>query len=177
MWQSELFFAPIANLVRLHFSFRYPPQPAVEEVVRRIRAEGTSIAVHFRRGDYARNPTFRHELGVLPLEYYDAAVALLRQQHPRATLYLFSDDIDAIEREYRPPGPHVFVRATQPWHAFDKIRLMSACDHAIISNSTFAWWGAWLNPAPAKMVVAPKLWRKDSPDEWRSAIPASWITL
>lgn len=177
MWQSELFFAPIQQLVRLHFSFRYPPQPAVEAMAARIRADGPSIAVHFRRGDYARNATFSRELGVLPLEYYDAAVALLRERHPDATLYIFSDDIDAVEREFRPAGPHVFVRATQSWHSFDKIRLMSACSHAIISNSTFAWWGAWLNPSPTKSVVAPKQWRQDSPEEWRGAIPSSWTVL
>ena len=177
MWQSELFFAPIAQLVRLHFSFRYPPQPAVEAMASRIRAGGPSAAVHFRRGDYVRNATFSRELGVLPLDYYRAAIARLRERHPDVTLYIFSDDIDAIEREFRPPGSHVFVRATEPWHSFDKIRLMSLCDHAIISNSTFAWWGAWLNPSPIKTVIAPKQWRQDSPDEWRSAIPSTWIAL
>ncbi len=177
MWQSEDYFAPVANFLRLHFSFRYPPQPSVCAMAERIRTAGPSVAVHFRRGDYVRNPTFNQSIGVLPLDYYDRAIALVRQREPNATLYIFSDDIDGIEREFRPPGPHVFVRATQPWHAFDKIRLMSLCQHAIISNSTFAWWSAWLNPSPTKLVIAPKSWRSQDPNSWRSAIPSSWTVL
>jgi Glycosyl transferase family 11. len=177
MWQSERFFAPYADQLRLHFSFRYPPQPGVEAMARRIRAEGPSIAVHFRRGDYVRNPTFNQKLGVLPLDYYDRAIAFVRERVPQAVLYIFSDDIDAIEREFKPSGPHVFVRATQPWHSFDKIRLMSLCDHAVISNSTFAWWSAWLNPSPTKIIVAPQQWRRASPNVTRDCIPSSWTIL
>ncbi len=177
MWQSERFFAPSANLLRLHFSFRYPPQSSVSAMAEQIRSNGPSVAVHFRRGDYVRNATFNQELGVLSLDYYDRALALVRQQHPDATLYIFSDDIDTIEREFRPPGPHVFVRATQPWHAFDKIRLISQCDHAVISNSTFAWWGAWLNPSATKLVIAPKNWRRHDPEGWRETIPSTWTVL
>jgi len=177
LWQSERFFATVSNLLRLHFSFRYPPQPTVEAMAQRIRANGPSVAVHFRRGDYVRNPTFNREIGVLSLDYYQRAIALLRERVPDAVLYIFSDDIDAIEREFRPPGPHVFVRATQPWHAYDNIRLMSLCDHAVISNSTFAWWSAWLNPSPTKIIVAPQQWRRASPNVTRDRIPSSWTIL
>lgn len=176
MWQSEHYFSPIANLLRLHFTFRYPPQPAVSALAAQIAA-GPSAAIHFRRGDYARNPKFRAELGVLDLNYYHRAVAQLLAQRPDVTLYVFSDDIDAIESEFRPPCRHVFVRATDHWHSFDNIRLMSQCDHAIISNSTFAWWGAWLISSPQKIVIAPRMWRRDNPDEWRDAIPPSWTAL
>lgn len=176
MFQSEKFFAPVANLLRLHFSFRYPPQPAVAAMLRQIQSS-PSAAVHFRRGDYVRNATFNRSIGVVELDYYHRAVALLRARHPDTTLYIFSDDIDAIAREYQPPGPHVFVRVTEPWHSFDKIRLMSACDHAILSNSTFAWWSAWLNPNPRKTVVAPFPWFTGDPEKSRDLVPATWISL
>ncbi len=175
MWQSERFFAPVADLLRLHFSFRYPPQPSVEEMARRIRTSGPSVAVHFRRGDYVRNPSFNRKLGVLPFDYYERAIAFVRERVPDAVLYIFSDDIDTIEREFRPSGPHVFVRATQPWHAYDKIRLISLCDHAIISNSTFAWWGAWLNPSSSKIVIAPSPWFSTATAHPNQFVPPSWI--
>ncbi len=177
MWQSEDYFTPIANLVRLHFSFRYPPQPAADAMAQHIRSNGPSVAVHFRRGDYVRNTSFSQGLGVVPLDYYERAVALIRERFPHSVLYVFSDDIDAIEREFHPSGPHVFVRATQPWHSFDKIRLMSLCDHAILSNSTFAWWAAWLNPSPSKVIVAPRPWFASESVHSAELVPEPWIQL
>ncbi len=173
-WQSERFFAPVANLLRLHFSFRYPPQPAVAAMAERICQAGPSAAVHFRRGDYQRNATFAQHIGVVDLAYYHRAVALLREAHPGITFFIFSDDIDTIEREFQPGGEHVFVRATQPWHAYDKIRLMSLCQHAVISNSTFAWWAAWLNPSPTKLIVAPDPWFASSVHDCSQVVPDGW---
>lgn len=176
MWQTEKFFAGAESLLRLHFSFRYPAQPAVLAMAERIRS-GPSVAIHFRRGDYARNAQFTQQIGVLGLAYYETALSALAGEVAGLTAYVFSDDIDAIEREFRPAVPHVFVRATQPWHAYDKIRLMSLCDHAIISNSTFAWWGAWLNANPNKRVFAPDPWLAGKPAESAETVPASWTRL
>ncbi len=176
IFQSERFFGDCANL-RLHFTFRYPPQPKVVEAEHMIRTGGPSVAVHFRRGDYVRNATFNKGIGVVPLQYYYRAVGMIRERIPNATLYIFSDDIDTIEREFKPEGAHVFVRATQPWHSYDKIRLMSICDHAIISNSTFAWWGAWLNPSSNKVVIAPMPWYSGSENQNDDILPASWLPL
>ncbi len=176
MWQSERFFAPVANLLRLQFSFRYPALPAVQAMAERIRS-GPSVAVHFRRGDYVSNTTFNRQIGVVDLGYYHRALEHLRTRHPARTLYIFSDDIDAIEREFKPPGPHVFVRVTQPWHSYDKIRLMSLCQHAIISNSTFAWWAAWLNPNPDKIIVAPDPWFAGNSGASADIVPVGWTRL
>ena len=176
MFQSEKFFAPVADVLRLHFSFRYPRLPPVIEMQERINS-GPSAAVHFRRGDYVRNPSFNKDIGVLGLDYYHWAVARLRDLHPDVTLYIFSDDMDAVEREFHPDGPHVFVRATQPWHSYDKIRLMSQCQHAIISNSTFSWWAAWLNPRQDKLIIAPEPWFAGGPNDGADVIPDSWSRL
>jgi hypothetical protein len=177
MWQSERFFEPVSDLLRLHFSFRYPMQRSVAEMMDRIRKGGPAVAVHFRRGDYVRNPTFNKGIGVLGFDYYLRAMALLLERHPDLTFYVFSDDIDAIERDFRPVAPCVFVRATQPWHSYDKIRLMSACEHAIISNSTFAWWAAWLNPNLKKSVVAPDPWFAGGTLDGGDVVPTSWTRL
>ncbi len=176
MFQSESFFSPVADLLRSHFSFRYPPQPAVAEMAARIRS-GPSAAIHFRRGDYARNPDFAREIGVLDLDYYQRAARLLRERNPDAVLYIFSDDIESVAREFTPPGPHEFVRCVAPWHPWDKIRLMSLCEHLAIANSTFSWWAAWLNPSPHKLVIAPAPWFANSPHDQRDIVPASWTRL
>lgn len=176
MFQSEKFFSGAADLLRQHFTFRYPATPGVATLAARIRS-GPSAAVHFRRGDYARNATFAREIGQLGLGYYHRAVRLLRERSPDATLYVFSDDIEAVAREFTPPGPHEFVRCVQPWHAHDKIRLMSLCEHIAIANSTFSWWAAWLNPSPDKLVIAPDPWFDQSSHDASDLVPGGWLRL
>lgn len=175
MWQSEQFFEPVSNLLRLHFSFRYPMPFLVGEMMERIRSGGPSVAVHFRRGDYVRNPTFSQEIGVLDFDYYRRAMAKMLESHKDLKFYVFSDDIDVIERDFKSEAPCVFIRAVDHWHSYDKIRLMSACSHAIISNSTFAWWAAWLNANPRKTIIAPEPWFADGKHEGSDVVPRSWL--
>lgn len=176
MFQSEQFFAQISDVLRLHFTFRYPPQPAVVQMGEIIKS-GPSAAVHFRRGDYARNSVFKTEFGVLGMGYYERAISVLRERHPELTLYIFSDDIEAVAAEFRPDMPHVFVKAVEHWHAYDRMRLISMCDHAIISNSTFCWWGAWLNPSKGKTVIAPEPWFANSSRDTQDVVPRGWIRI
>jgi hypothetical protein len=176
MFQSERFSAPVAELLRMHFSLRYPPSTEVAALAERIR-RGPSAALHFRRGDYARDATFKAQIGVVGHNYYHHAVQLLRERSPDATLYIFSDDIETIAREFSPAGPHVFVRSVEPWQPWDNIRLMSLCDHIAIANSTFSWWAAWLNPSPTKLVIAPDPWFDQSQYDASDVVPARWVRL
>jgi hypothetical protein len=176
LFQSEKYFANVAHLLRSHFSFRYPAHPEVLALAERIQS-GPSIAVHFRRGDVVTNPRFRAKMGVLDLAFYHRAFARMRSQFPQATIYVFSDDIEAIAQEITPPGPVVWVRENQDWNASDIIRLISLCQHAIISNSTFAWWGAWLNPSSQKQIIAPTPWFGDPAADSAHITPPSWTLL
>jgi hypothetical protein len=173
-YQSEKFFAPVADLVRRQFTFRYPPTPEVEAMVQRIKAK-PSVAVHFRRGDYVSDKGHAERIGVMGFEYYEQAIARIRSAMPSDTIYYcFSDDIEAIEREYRPSVPVVFVNLFKGGNFYDKIRLMSLCDHNIIANSTFSWWAAWLNANADKIVIAPKQWFAKSEHSDRDMVPESW---
>lgn len=176
MYQSESYFAPVADLLRSHFTLRYPLQPNTQAWQEKITS-GPSIAVHFRRGDYLRNPTFAKEIGALGMDYYEQAVALLQKKNPHATLFVFSDDIEGVAAEYKPPGPHHFVRGIKPIHAHEKMHLMSLCDDIVVANSTFAWWAAWLNASTSKTVVAPDPWFKDRPAHSSQLVPDTWIKI
>ena len=176
MFQSEKYFLPVASLLRLHFSQRYPQG----EEVRRLReaiASGPSVAVHFRRGDYASNETFSKEIGVLGYQYYARSVAMMAERHPGATFYVFSDDIDWVAREFRPNVPCVFVRGIPNDDPSSSQGLMSLCDHFILANSTFGWWVAWLNPSPQKTVIAPDPWFAANHLEGGDVVPESWLKI
>lgn len=197
LWQSENYFKPAADTLRLHFSFRFPAPSPVIEIAEQIRKSGPSVSVHFRRGDYVRTAKFFEEIKnlppdefkakerqwlekigpnvPLPLNYYYSAVEFLKRKYADLTLFIFSDDIDAVEKEFKPSCRHFFIKGS--FHAHDTMRLMSLCDHAIIANSSFSWWAAWLNPSDSKTVIAPAPWFPNNALLDGDIIPKMWIRL
>ena len=176
-WQSERFFAPVASQLKSHFTLRYPASPAVAELEARIR-RGPSAFLHFRRGDYVTDPRYAREIGALAGDYYHAAVSRLRERAPDAVVYVFSDDIEGVARDFVPSGPHEFVREPPGTEPHQLLRLMTLCDHAIIANSTFSWWGAWLGERPGQLVIAPRRWFADgSPYNAADIVPERWLKL
>ncbi|MFM8270108.1 MAG: alpha-1,2-fucosyltransferase [Pseudomonadota bacterium] len=174
-FQSETFFLPVHETVRQHFTFRFPPDTTVSRWADLILSSSPSVFLHVRRGDYVT--LYQDKFGVLGLDYYERALQTLKDRHPNLTAFVFSDDINAVEKELRTDLPCHFVKATEHHNFFDKIRLMSLCDHAIISNSTFAWWGAWLIPSREKTIIAPKPWFTGDRLNELKVVPESWIQL
>jgi hypothetical protein len=174
VFQSIRFFAPVAEELKLQFTFRYPAPPEVDEIADQIR-ESESVAVHFRRGDYVTK--YSSTIGWLQIKYYEEALALLRARVGLLRLFVFSDDIEAVEKEFALDLPRTYVKCIRPINAHDKIRLMSLCKHNVISNSTFAWWGAWLNANPSKIVIAPDPFFRGVGSEGPDIVPESWIKM
>lgn len=176
-YQSEKFFASVADILRHQFTFRYPPSPAVEAMAARIKT-GPSVAVHFRRGDYINHPHFAQTIGTVSEDYYAEAIKIMRDHAGGgATYYLFSDDPSASEPGAAADLPHVWVRCCGDSNHYDAMRLMSLCDHNIIANSTFSWWSAWLNSNAEKIVIAPKQWFADNHHPTGDIFPAGWHVL
>jgi len=94
----------------------------------------------------------------LPISYYEAAVNELGQKKTNLNFFIFSDDISWCRENFGSINNVQFVVHDQPADASEDLLLMSACRHQIIANSTFSWWGAWLNDNPEKIVIAPKKW-------------------
>lgn len=173
-FQDERYFAPIAPLIRYHFSFRFPQNKLVSEWAEKIKSSRPSVFIHFRRNDYVgQNAVY----GALGLNYYSAALRKLKEKLPHFTAYVFSDDLDWVEKNFSLDMPHHFVRATDRFNFFDKIRLMSFCDHAILSNSTFAWWGAWLIENSDKIVITPEPWHADQQFKGLNPTPEKWSRI
>jgi Glycosyl transferase family 11 len=170
-WQFEDYFVDHVPAIREAFTFP-PLSPASEELADEIRAT-PAVSVHVRRGDYAGIGL----LGFLDEAYYRRALETIAATVGELQLFVFSDDPAWCRENLRLPFPTTVVeRPLPPERAWEDMRLISLCRHHVISNSTFSWWGVWLNPSPTKIVVGPKRWTQ-SPKRSGDPIPAGWIRV
>jgi hypothetical protein len=171
-WQSERYFADRAAEIRRDFEL---PTPAGD--LARAIARGESVSLHVRRGDYATDPKVETELGVLPAEYYEQAVARMSEALAEPEFFVFSNDPDWCAANLRIDAPHTFVRPEQGARAHDDLRLMSLCRHHVVANSSFSWWGAWLGETPSTMVIAPRRWFLTSRFDTADLVPERWLRI
>lgn len=173
-FQSEKYFAPATNTIRKEFVIKSELLTGIEEVAASIR-NTTSVSVHIRRGDY-KNKKVLTLHGILDISYYQQAIETVLQQHPDAVFYFFSDDIEWVKENFAIPGA-VFVSRYHSRTHFEDLHLMSLCKHNIIANSSFSWWGAWLNNNAGKMVIGPKKWFNKGPEDTQDILPGNWIRI
>lgn len=176
-FQSERYFAAIADTLRGDLSFTAPPSPDNAGMAERIRS-GPSVSLHIRRGDYVSSAKARSTHGAPGLGYYQRALEEIRTRSGKdAVVYLFSNEPDWVRENMRLDAELVSVTINDGRSAHEDLRLMSLCDHHVIANSTFSWWGAWLNPSPKKIVAAPAQWfaspKLSNPD----ITPTGWLRL
>lgn len=149
-WQSEKFFLGNDSLVRSLFKFPDPPPELQDAVI-----NSTSVAVHVRRGDYVSNAR-RH---ICHLDYFLHAMQRGQEDLGPVRFFIFSDDIEWCEEIRKEFPDAVLVRGCTS--DAQELCLMSLCKHAIISNSSFSWWAAWLQESSGKRVYAPDRWIDD----------------
>lgn len=172
-WQSERYFSNHATRIRADFSFRGELQGDNLRIAHSIQ-QGPSISIHVRRGDYVSNAKALAVHGICEPEYYHAAIDRLLRRCPDARLFAFSDDPQWVSQVLQPKFPNMMlISHNNGENSYNDMRLMSMCQHHIIANSSFSWWGAWLNPRSDKMVIAPARWFADGRDT-QDLIPNSW---
>ena len=181
-FQSEGYFASVADELRRHFRPALQFAPEAAEVANMIERAPCPISVHVRRDDYVTAPDAARTHGALDAAYYRRAMDILAaRQDGNFTVFLFSDAPDeaASILGFLPADRLVVVRGDHalPW---DGMALMARCRHHVIANSSFSWWGAWLDAKPDKTVIAPRAWF--TPDQLRTnntcdLYPPQWILL
>ncbi len=175
-WHTERYFASLAPLIRQAFTVRQPPNPRSAALLEKICRPGT-VSVHVRRGDYITNTVAAMHHGVLSLEYYARAAALMLEKIPQPHFYVFSDEPHWAKEALRLPGPMSVIDLHGPDEGHEDLRLMRACHHHIIANSSFSWWGAWLSEYQDKIVIAPRQWFRSAEVDTHDFCPAEWIRL
>lgn len=172
-FQSEEYFKNIAKIIKADFLFKKKPNEVNNDMINRISG-CQSISIHVRRGDYL-NSTNASIYHVCTIEYYEKAIKHILESVVNPVFYVFSDDIDWVKENLSIKHPTIYVEHNSGELAYEDLRLMISCKHNIISNSTFAWWAAWLNDNKGKIVVAPNKWFKEIIDD--SIIPNNWVKI
>jgi len=175
VWQTEKYFETISNDIREVFSFPLPLGEENEKIAG-LMAETESVALHVRRGDYVTNGKASAYHGSCSLAYYERAIRYFCNRYDHPYFFVFSDDM-AWVRQYLDIGERVvYVERNMGDESYKDMQLISLCKHQIVANSSFSWWGAWLNMNPRKEVVAPMRWFAANIDD-SDMIPSSWIRL
>jgi len=174
-WQSERYFLDFESQIRTDFSFVRPPTGLNATIAEAIR-HCNSVSLHVRRGDYVSNPHTLATHGLCSPSYYEAAIRYMSERVGGAHLFVFSDDMDWVKSNIAINLPHTYVQHNHGADSHNDMMLMSMCQHHIIANSSFSWWGAWLNPNAGKIVVAPKRWFTNQRNV-EDLIPGEWVKL
>jgi len=175
-WQSERYFSSMKSVIRKDFSFIPIVDDKNREMADYIRSVN-AISLHVRRGDYVASAKTNAMHGTCPLEYYQAAIDYIIQRINAPRFIIFSDDIAWVKLHLSVPASSRFVDYNQGKNSFRDMQLMSLCKHHIIANSTFSWWGAWLNAREDKIVLAPKRWFAHDDCLTHDLYPSDWIIL
>lgn len=175
-FQSFRYFADHQREIHGELSLARPASGANALLLSRMQSENP-ICLHVRRGDYVENPSAREFHGLMGLPYYRAALEALGDAARDATCYVFSDEPAWARDNLRTGLPTVFVEHNSVDEPWEDLRLMAACNHFVIANSSLSWWGAWLSRAEHKRVIAPLRWFADTSIDTRDLCPPEWLRI
>lgn len=156
-WHSEKYFEHCKEDIIKQFSFLPFDEPKNMEISKKM-AQENSVAIHLRKGkDYLQSELMGK--GLCTADYYMDAIKYIKDRVKNPVFYVFTDNPEWV-KENLPQFEYTLVdwNEVSGKRSFRDMQLMSCAKHNIIGNSTFSWWGAWLNPNPDKIVIAPLKW-------------------
>ena len=178
-FQSDKYFNAIEESIKKEFSLSSPLSSRHDETIQKIR-DSHSVSVHIRRGDYVSSLKASEFHGNLGMPYYrHAATTIADKTTAKLHFFIFSDDIEWARKNLTLDYPTTFIEGGNEANCHEEMYLMSLCKHNIIANSTFSWWGAWLNNNAEKMVIAPENWfaKPEDNSKTQDRCPESWLQI
>ncbi|WP_378950575.1 alpha-1,2-fucosyltransferase [Pelosinus sp. sgz500959] len=173
-WQSEQYFQEFSDTIRQELTPSCQTLSSETLSLGMKMSQQPSVAIHVRRGDYLGKAAYHAVLG---MEYYQRAIHYIGQKNSDVRFYIFSDDTEWCKEQFASLPNCVIVEHTRGKGSQEDLWLMSRCRHNIIANSTYSWWGGWLNESLNKIVIAPEQWFNDLTSNISDLIPKQWITL
>lgn len=156
-WQNEKYFDMLRNDILSSFSFEIDDLSEEGRLIVDDIKNTNSVSVHVRLEDYLNEDNFRIYGNICTTKYYENSLAYIKEKFPDCKFFLFSTEIEkALEML---PSEYDYVPVKYDGqNGYLDMYMMTKCKHNIIANSTFSWWGAWLNCCPEKVVVCPNRW-------------------
>lgn len=176
-WQNPGYFESIAKEMRSEFSEFKKIDRKNLKFLEELSGKNT-VSLHVRRGDFVKKESAakRHG-GIATLQYYQNAIEYIDNRIEKPVFVVFSDDIKWCKLNLTLPETSLFVNWNKGKRSYRDMFLMSRCQHNIIANSSFSWWGAWLNENKNKIIVAPNKWVNEVPKAAYDICPNSWKKL
>ena len=174
-WQSERYFSAFVATIKADFTFKLPLSAKNLQIASNI-SNVNAVSLHVRRGDYVSNKKANSIHGVCSLDYYRDAIKSILNHIENPVFFVFSDDIAWVKNNLVIEAQSIFIDHNTGEESYNDMRLMSLCQHHIIANSSFSWWGAWLNTSPNKIVIAPKQWFAND-NNVSDLFPPDWIAI
>jgi len=170
-WQSELYFKDYSKEIKKIFSFS-DKLDEQNQLISNDIDQSNSISIHIRRGDFLLKRNDNHYMNLK--EYYLKAINESSKFFKNPKYFIFTDDPSWVTDNFVLDHSYFIVAVNQGAKSFYDMHLMSLCKSNIIANSSFSWWGAWLNNNKDKIIYAPKDWFKDKSISTDDLIPNSW---
>lgn len=172
-FQTRVFPQMVEKMLQQELAFADIDDEKLKELATTIRKKN-AVSVHVRRGDYLQIPEMYG--GICTNTYYEKAMDIIRDKVDAPVFCFFSNDIIWVKANYK-EREAIYIEASMfnDYHDWYDMYLMSICKHNIIANSSFSWWGAWLNKNFDKIVIAPRKWfNAESMDD---ICPEEWIRI
>lgn len=174
-WQSWKYVYFVNNELKESLIPSYELNDKTKTTISKIEKEN-SVFIGIRRGDYVSTKSARDRYGSFSKEYYLNAMNYISSKIENPVFYVFTNDVPWCKNNLDFSKFNVVYREKEDQVSdFEELIIMSRCKHAIILNSTFHWWGAYLIENPNKIVIAPKCWYTDGTDI--EIVPEDWIKM
>lgn len=165
-WQNEKYFKDIEDQIRKDFTFKTKPAGKNLKLIKKIK-NSNSVSIHVRRADYLKYKDFQ----ICDINYYNKAIDIIKKKVKNPVFFIFSDDIQWCKNNLIIKNKTFYVKNNKPC---EDMKLMSLCKHNIIANSSFSWWGAWLNNNKNKIIIGPRRWAKR---DNTNRLPENWLDI
>lgn len=175
-WQNQKYFEDIRSTIIKEFT---PKEVSgYSQKLAKDISKNNSVSVHVRRGDYISNKFANKEHGLAPVDYYKRSIEYINSKVKDPKFFVFSDDLDWCRKSLTLGVNAVYVDGNGYGRAHEDMFLMRYCQHNIVANSSFSWWGGWLNENQNKIVIAPKIWfQNKQANQETEIVPDLWIRL
>ncbi|PQJ81421.1 alpha-1,2-fucosyltransferase [Polaribacter glomeratus] len=170
-FQTEKYFEDIKAILLKQFVVKNEISSSTLKYLKEITIQQNACSLHIRRGDYVSDKKANSVHGTCDLAYYKEAIKVMKNKFNDTHFFIFSDDIAWVKQNLKVKNTTYIDHEVIP---HEDIHLMSLCKHNITANSSFSWWGAWLNQHSNKVVIAPKQWYLNKENEIASK---DWIKI